>query len=86
MQEKQEKTAQNNDEVDASHYIRVLAHDGQSPFTLWLDPESIASKVKRGAGQLGETHAPVYRLTYTNGMVEDVLDKWGELECLNLKN
>lgn len=80
MQEKQEKKQNNADAdtvdvVDASHYIRVLAHDGQAPFTLWLDPASIASKVKCGNGQLGETHAPVYRLTYTNGMVEDVLDK-----------
>lgn len=70
----------NNDEntvdiVDASHYIRVLAHDGQAPFTLWLDPKSVVSAQLLGNGQLGETHAPVYRLTYQNGMIEDVLDK-----------
>lgn len=71
--------------VDASHYIRVLAHDGKSPFTLWLDPMSVANKQLLGDGELGETRAPVYRLTYKNGMIEDVLDKWGELKDVDLQ-
>lgn len=75
----------NTDVVDASHYIRVLAHDGKSPFTLWLDPMSVANKQLLGDGALGETHAPVYRLTYKNGMVEDVLDKWEVLAHVDLQ-
>lgn len=80
----------NNDEnaaniVDASHYIRVLAHDGQAPFTLWLDPDSIENRQLLGDGQLGSVAAPVYRLTYKNGMIEDVLDKWEELKRVNIQ-
>ena len=68
----------NTDVVDASHYIRVLAHDGKSPFTLWLDQDTIASKQYLGNGRYDESQPPVsvYRVQYKNGMVEDLLDKW----------
>lgn len=68
--------------VDASNYISVIAHDGRSLFTLWLDPASITAAQVLGQGKYDETQPPVlvYRLTYQNGMVEDVLDKWGVLE------
>lgn len=63
--------------VDTSNYISVIAHDGRSLFTLWLDPASIENKQCLGNGQIDDAQYPVYRLTYKNGMVEDVIDKWG---------
>lgn len=79
--EQEKNTTQNNaDVVDASHYIRVLAHDGQVFFTLWLDPDTIDTAQELGQGKYDESQppVPVLRIKYKNGMVEDVLDKWQE--------
>ena len=63
-------------DIDGSNYISVIAYNGGHPFTLWFDPDSIDKKEQIGYFNLDGTKTPAVRVTFKDGQVMEVLDKW----------
>lgn len=57
----------------------IIANDPFHPgqlVNLLIDPQEITSAQLMGYGTLDNAKVPIVRLTYKNGLAEDVFDVW----------
>lgn len=72
-----QKTQNNDITLDLTEYVSVVANDPFSPghvCRVGIDPKSVTSAQLMGYGTLDDAKVPIVRLTYNNGLTEDVFD------------